>query len=86
MCACTPPLPEVLRLWDFLLAYGTHLNILCVCAQLILMRESLLASPSPGTLLRAFPALGAREIVTLTVGMVAKVPEALYEELVRHAQ
>ena len=86
MCACTPPLPEVLQLWDFLLAYGAHLNILCVCAQLILMRESLLASASPGTLLRAFPGLDARKIVTLTVGMVAKVPEGLYEELVHHAQ
>lgn len=86
MCACTPPLPEVLALWDFLLAYGAHLNILCVCAQLIAMRESLLASASPGTLLRAFPALEARKVIMLTVGMVAKVPEELYEELVHHAQ
>ncbi|KAL5115290.1 CDC16 protein [Pleosporales sp. CAS-2024a] len=28
MCACTPPLTEVLKLWDFLFAYGPHLNIL----------------------------------------------------------
>ena len=45
MCACTPPLPEVLRLWDFLFAYGPHLNILCICAQLVIMRETLLTSP-----------------------------------------
>lgn len=45
MCACTPPLPEVLQLWDFLFAYGPHLNILCICAQLISMRETLLTSP-----------------------------------------
>lgn len=45
MCASTPPLPEVLRLWDFLLAYGAHLNILCICSQLMAMREQLLASP-----------------------------------------
>ena len=44
-CAGTPPLPEVLHLWDFLLAYGSHLNILCICAQLIIMKEELLASP-----------------------------------------
>ena len=43
MSACTPPLPEVLQLWDFLFAYGSHLNILCICAQLIMMREDLLA-------------------------------------------
>ena len=44
MCACTPPLPEVLQLWDFLFAYGAHLNILCICAQLLMMKDSLLAS------------------------------------------
>jgi cell cycle arrest protein BUB2 len=44
LCACTPPLPEVLRLWDFLFAYGPHLNILCIVAQLIIMRNELLSS------------------------------------------
>jgi cell cycle arrest protein BUB2 len=44
MCACTPPLPEVLRLWDFLFAYGPHLNLLCIVSQLVLARDSLLSS------------------------------------------
>ena len=43
ICACTPPLPEVLQLWDFLFAYGPHLNILCICSQLMMMREDLLS-------------------------------------------
>ena len=45
LCACTPPLPEVLRLWDFLFAYGAHLNILCIVAQLVMLRNSILSSP-----------------------------------------
>src|SRR6201999_1394911 len=45
MCACTPPLPEVLQLWDFLFAYGPHLNILCIVAQLTIMRSQILQSP-----------------------------------------
>jgi cell cycle arrest protein BUB2 len=45
MCACTPPLPEVLLLWDFLFAYGPHLNILCIVAQLVLIRAEILSSP-----------------------------------------
>lgn len=45
MCACTPPLPEVLQLWDFLFAYGPHLNILCIVAQLVLIRGEILNSP-----------------------------------------
>jgi cell cycle arrest protein BUB2 len=44
LCACTPPLPEVLHLWDFLFAYGPHLNILCIVAQLIRMRDTILQS------------------------------------------
>jgi cell cycle arrest protein BUB2 len=44
LCACTPPLPEVLHLWDFLFAYGPHLNILCIVAQLIRMRDAILQS------------------------------------------
>lgn len=45
MCACTPPLPEVLQLWDFCFAYGPHLNLLCIVAQLVLIRDQLLNSP-----------------------------------------
>lgn len=45
LCACTPPLPEVLRLWDFLFAYGAHMNILCIVAQLVILRNSILTSP-----------------------------------------
>ncbi len=42
LCACTPPLPEVLRLWDFLFAYGAHLNILCIVAQLVILRDPIM--------------------------------------------
>jgi cell cycle arrest protein BUB2 len=45
MCACTPPLIELLQLWDFLFAYGPHLNILCFVAQLILARDLIFESP-----------------------------------------
>lgn len=44
LCACTPPLPEVLHLWDFLFAYGPHLNILCIVAQLNRMRDAIMQS------------------------------------------
>ncbi|KAI5282815.1 hypothetical protein KEM54_002550 [Ascosphaera aggregata] len=86
MCACTPPLPQVLHLWDFLFAYGPHLNVLCIVAQLLRMRDILLASESPNKLLRSFPSLNAREIVTLTTFIVRKIPDGLYAELVDHAK
>ncbi|KAI1845251.1 hypothetical protein JX265_005405 [Neoarthrinium moseri] len=85
LCACTPPLPEVLRLWDFLFAYGPHLNIFCIVAQLIMMRGELLRSPSPNKLLRSFPALQADQIKRTALAMVKMVPDDVYSETVRHA-
>ena len=54
LCACTPPLDQVLQLWDFLLAFGVHLNVLCVIAQLLLMREEVMASPRFATWFSSF--------------------------------
>lgn len=43
---CSTRLDEVIQLWDFLLAYGVHLNILCVIAQVLKMKEEIMESPS----------------------------------------
>ncbi|KAL7411661.1 bub2 protein [Mrakia frigida] len=84
LCACTPPLDEVIQLWDFLLAYGVHLNILCVIAQLLQMREEVMESISPMKILRQFPPLKSRTVIAMTVLLVRDLPEDLYAELVRH--
>ncbi|KAJ5911903.1 uncharacterized protein N7473_001206 [Penicillium subrubescens] len=86
LCACTPPLPEVLHLWDFLFAYGPHLNILCIVAQLIRMRDTLFESPSPNKILRSLPPLDAKGIIALTVLLVQRIPDDLYAEMVNHAK
>jgi cell cycle arrest protein BUB2 len=86
MCACTPPLPEVLKLWDFLFAFGVHLNVVSVVAQLILMKQKLYESPSPGKLLRSFPQLDAKAIIALTLVIVRDLPEEVYAEVVLHGR
>lgn len=43
-CACVKPLSQVLILWDFLLASGVHLNIVCICAQLMMIQSELMDS------------------------------------------
>jgi cell cycle arrest protein BUB2 len=86
LCACTPPLPEVLKLWDFLFAFGVHLNVICVVAQLIHMKQNLYDSPSPGKLLRSFPMLDAAQIIQTTLGIAKELPEELYAELVMHGR
>ncbi|KAK7035210.1 CDC16 protein [Paramarasmius palmivorus] len=84
LCACTPPLDQVLRLWDFLLAFGVHLNVLCVIAQLLLMRDEVMASTSPMRLLRTFPPLEALPVIGIAVTLVRDLPAELYDELVKH--
>ncbi|KAG9238339.1 rab-GTPase-TBC domain-containing protein [Amylocarpus encephaloides] len=86
LCACTPPLPQVLRLWDFLFAYGAHLNILCIVAQLVILRNSILSSPSPTKILRSFPPLQAETIIEVTLTIVKKIPDDVFSEIVSHAK
>ncbi|KAL2014951.1 hypothetical protein VTK56DRAFT_6732 [Thermocarpiscus australiensis] len=86
LCACTPPLPEVLRLWDFLFAYGPHLNILCIVAQLVMIRTKIMDSPSPNKLLRSFPALQADQIKRTTLAIIKMIPDDVYAEIVAHAR
>ncbi|KAM5534067.1 hypothetical protein V8D89_012248 [Ganoderma adspersum] len=84
LCACTPPLDQVLQLWDFLLAFGVHLNVLCVIAQLLLMRDEVMSSSGPMRLLRTFPPLEALPVVGIAVTLVRDLPSDLYDELVKH--
>ncbi|KAE9408567.1 bub2 protein [Gymnopus androsaceus JB14] len=84
LCACTPPLDQVLQLWDFLLAFGVHLNVLCVIAQLLLMRDEVMGSSSPMRLLRTFPPLEALPVIGIAVTLVRDLPSELYDELVKH--
>lgn len=84
LCACTPPLKSVLKLWDFLLAYGTHMNILFVVAQLIINRSALLNSQQPMKILRSFPNLEENEIIKLSLSFIPELPRALYDLIARH--
>ncbi|TVY62901.1 Cell division control protein [Lachnellula suecica] len=86
LCACTPPLPQVLNLWDFLFAYGAHLNILCIVAQLVVLRTSILNEPSPTLILRKLPPLQADIVKGVALSFVKQIPDDLYAEIVSHAK
>lgn len=77
LCACTPPLPEVLRLWDFLFAYGSHLNLLCIVSQLILMRDQLMSSPRSVVPCTRFCNLANRVVVQNPILSLSKHSKSL---------
>ncbi|GMM28752.1 Bub2 protein [Martiniozyma asiatica (nom. inval.)] len=84
LSACTPTLDEVTRLWDFFFAYGVHLNVVAVVAQVLMIREQLLKSDTPMAILRQFPKIQADTIIKLSLGIVKKLDDDLYELVVRH--
>lgn len=80
----TPPLDEVLQLWDFYFAFGIHMNIICSVAQLVLMRTTLLAHRSPSSQLRTLPPIHAQSIISMAVQLVRQLPNDLYDMLTQH--
>jgi len=81
----TPPLSEVLKLWDFYMAFGIHMNVICTASQIILWRDVLLNHSRPCTLLRTLPKLEAEAIISLSVTISKALPQYLYESLIKHA-
>lgn len=84
LSSCNKPLDQVIKLWDFMFAYGFHMNILFVVAFLVKMRSKVFKSDSPVNLLRQFPDFDADEIIRLGVGFIAKIPAQIYGLLVDH--
>ncbi|KAI9307406.1 rab-GTPase-TBC domain-containing protein [Cunninghamella echinulata] len=85
LCACTPPLNNLLPLWDVMFAFGIHLNLLFIIAQLALIRNDLITNPSPIKLLRKLPMLQPEKIIKITLSSIKILPADLYDKMVRHA-
>lgn len=99
LSASVKPFSELLKLLDFFVAFGPHLNVLCVCAQMVSWREELLksgtgdadgeagAKQNPVTNKldsRNWPALNARRIIALAMSMVPLLPADLYSRICLH--
>ncbi|OQR92882.1 hypothetical protein ACHHYP_03125 [Achlya hypogyna] len=85
--ACIPPLPELLRLWDLLLAMGVHCIVLLSAAHVILLRSELLTTDAHlmnKLNLRESPPLNARRLIYLALQLLQRLPEELYFEIARH--
>ncbi len=80
------PFTQLLKLWDFLIAFGPHFNVLCVVAQIIMIREKLLATKNPKALLdyRKWPRLRARFIIHVAMSLLPQLPLDLYDDICKH--
>ncbi|CAO3692848.1 unnamed protein product [Rhizopus stolonifer] len=66
-------------------AYGAHVNILFVIAQMVLISTEILQNQSPYKILRILPPLCAKEIIRMTKPLCKAIPSDIYQKLVYHA-
>ncbi|KAJ2719912.1 CDC16 protein [Coemansia sp. Benny D115] len=85
LSASVGPLRQVVRLWDFLLAFGVHLNVVCIVAQLLSMRELLVTTTTPMAFLRSWPPLRAESVIRRTREIYDLLPEPLRRRIKQHA-
>ncbi|KAI9598017.1 rab-GTPase-TBC domain-containing protein [Syncephalis fuscata] len=74
-----------LRLWDVFLAYGIHINVLCVVAQLIHSRDLLLAADQPLSILSDGLDGDIHQTINDALSLSRQLPPELYRALALHA-
>eukprot|EP00474_Spongospora_subterranea_P010489 CRZ10947.1 hypothetical protein [Spongospora subterranea] len=86
LSCCLQPFSEVLKLWDFLIAFGLHFNIMIIVAQVILVRSSLFAVANPNEILnyRKWPPLNARLTIAFTLDLINRINSKLSEAIESH--
>lgn len=78
-------LDEVVKLWDFMFAFGAHLNILFTVARVIKAREEILHKKDKNiNVPQLIGNFDADIIIDLTVHFVRLIPLELYQKLVLH--
>jgi cell cycle arrest protein BUB2 len=82
-------LSELLKLWDALFACGVHMNVVFTAAHIILLRDRLLAGGHAELqamlcIQRDLPMLDADLLVTLSLHIVRKLPDDMYQQLEKH--
>ncbi|RKP05602.1 rab-GTPase-TBC domain-containing protein, partial [Thamnocephalis sphaerospora] len=83
-CMTTVDYEQWLRRWDIFLAYGIHMNILFMIAQLMSARYTLLASDCPMNILGAELVADVNEIIQCAITLSRRLPPALYGALAQH--
>jgi len=86
LSASAPPFKELLKLWDFLITFGPHFNILCVVAQVISLRDKILKTEQPEQILnyRKWPRLRAKFIISVAMSLLPQLPSEIYDQMCAH--
>jgi cell cycle arrest protein BUB2 len=85
--ADSPPLREVVSLWDYMFATGTHLNVFLITARLMLARATLLQPTNVTKMLgKDLPRVNdANAVIALATQLYLKSSRKLIDRCKRHA-
>ena len=83
LSACSKPLSEVIKLWDFLIAGGFHLNLFAIVGQIVMSRNDILASDSPMKIIKHW-LLDSKRVVETIQKIVNMVDDELYDVIIKH--
>jgi hypothetical protein len=75
MSASASPLSEVIKLWDVQLAIGPMFNLCCVAAQIILLKDKIMSSSFPKSILdyRNWPTLDSKKVIVDGFGVLERI-------------
>ena len=89
-CASLPPLDEIRNLWDFVLLFGTHLNVIFVLGYILTQSEDLMKAGSAHEIQKIFDprrprSVHARSLVNVAFKLLPSISSKLYTKLKEHA-
>jgi cell cycle arrest protein BUB2 len=84
------PLDEIRYLWDFILLFGTHLNILFVLGYILTQSEDIMKAGSANEIQRMFDPrnprnVHSRSVVNVAFKMLPNISPELYDALKKHS-
>lgn len=81
---CLKPIEEVHILWDFMFAYGFHLNILIIISIMKRHRKDIMKISLPINFLQNYTLFDCNTLIKDTVSMLPSLDDKLYSQLVDH--
>lgn len=84
LCASVQPLDAVLRLWDIMFAFGTHLNIFFIVSLLITNKRTIMRSHEPMSVIKKLRMDDEVEVIKHAMTCIPRLPRAFYSIVSRH--
>jgi cell cycle arrest protein BUB2 len=88
LSASAEPIEEVIKIWDYMLAYGCHMNILFTVAQLVMWRDHIFKLNSEEEIINFMnnpPKIeNGMHVVRLGIGLIDKLDTSVLSEILDH--